>query len=479
MEQMAAWLQAETDGMSHAEVERGLRARGFDLMLMMYQAWLDVLSERERNEAERMAKQPGEQVRSWRRQVETDFGRAHLDRLGHKYPGQDATFPLDRRLNLPDELYSLEVRQHVALEAQRSSWQEVVETVGRCSGAHVPKRQAQELAQRAAQDFDAFYEQRMAPANDVLSSRAAEVASCDSKGVTMLESGLREETRKEAQEAKTEAVRGDPMAPKKLRKHDKRMAIVTANWEQERHPRTAADVLANLDRKPGEKKPKGPRPQNKRVSASVEKSQAQGISEMFDEMQRRNPMGERPNVVLVDGEEHQIEQVKQQAESRGMSIWIILDLIHVIHYLWMAANALCGKDATRTETWVRIFLERLLTTRACYVAAAIRCQATRMKLSEEDRKPVDKCCDYLLKYQDHLHYAQYLAEGFPIATGVIEGACRHLVQDRMGITGARWDVVGAEAVLRLRAIRCSGDWDEYWALHERLEFSRNHGSAAA
>jgi hypothetical protein len=162
-----------------------------------------------------------------------------------------------------------------------------------------------------------------------------------------------------------------------------------------------------------------------------------------------------------------------------MSIWIILDLIHVIHYLWMAANALCGNDATRTETWVRIFLERLLTTRACYVAATIRCQATRMNLSDEDRTPVDKCCDYLLKYQDYLRYAQYLAEGFPIATGVIEGACRHLVQDRMGITGARWDVLGAEAVLRLRAIRCSGDWDEYWAFHERLEFSRNHGRAAA
>ena len=77
-----------------------------------------------------------------------------------------------------------------------------------------------------------------------------------------------------------------------------------------------------------------------------------------------------------------------------------------------------------------------------------------------------------------MRYGEYLAQGFPIATGVIEGACRHLVEDRMGITGARWDVPGAEAVVRLRAIRCSGDWDEYWKFHEQQELERNHGPMA-
>jgi len=151
----------------------------------------------------------------------------------------------------------------------------------------------------------------------------------------------------------------------------------------------------------------------------------------------------------------------------------------VIHYLWIAGYVLCSKDTARTEAWVRKFLGRLLTGPANYVAGSIRRQATIMNRTTAERRPVDKCCDYLLKYQDYMRYAEYLTEGFPIATGVIEGACRHLVEDRMGITGARWDVPGAEAVLRLRAIRCSGDWNAYWQFHERQELTRNHVLAAA
>jgi hypothetical protein len=371
------------------------------------------------------------------------------------------------------------VRHRVAFEAQRSSWDEVVSTVERDSGAHVPKRQAEQLAARAAQDLEAFYQQSAKPDNDVLSSTALEVASCDSKGVTMLKQGLREATRKAAEQAQTATKRTDPMAPKKQRKHDKRMAIVTANWEQERQPRTAEQILANLDRQPGAKKPRGPRPHNKRVCASVGKSQAQGISEMFDEMQRRDPQRQRTAVVLIDGEEKQLEQVRQQAQSRRLTLRIILDLIHVIHYLWIGAYALCNKDTASTEARVRELLKHLLTGPANYVAASLRRQATMINLTAAEREPVDICCDYLLKYQQYMRYGEYLAQGFPIATGVIEGACRHLVEDRMGITGARWDVPGAEAVLRLRAIRCSGDWDEYWKFHEKQELKRHHGPMAA
>ena len=161
------------------------------------------------------------------------------------------------------------MRQRVAFEAQRSSWDEVVSAVDRDSGAHVPKRQAQQMAKRAAQDLEVFYQQSAGPDNDVLSPTALEVASCDSKGVTMLKKGLREATRKAAEQAQTQTNRTDPMAPKKQRKHDKRMAIVTANWEQERQPHTAEQILANLDRQPGAKKPRGPRPQKKRVCASM------------------------------------------------------------------------------------------------------------------------------------------------------------------------------------------------------------------
>ena len=87
---------------------------------------------------------------------------------------------------------------------------------------------------------------------------------------------------------------------------------------------------------------------------------------------------------------------------------------------------------------------------------------------------MDVCADYLLNYAPYIKYNHYLAQGFPIATGVIEGACRHLVKDRMEVTGARWSLTGAEAVLRLRALRSSRDFDEYWTFHEAQEYERNH-----
>jgi hypothetical protein len=479
LEEIIAWLQSSGAPMTHADVERGIRDRSWELLRSVEQGFLDQRFERELAQAATVPTQAGVTVRVRERRIEGEFGRVTHRRLGYARAGQPSELPADAELNLPAELYSLEVRQRAAFEAQHSCWTEVVESVDRNSGAHVPKRQAQQLAARASQDFDAFYELTSPPTDDTLSNRALEVASCDSKGVTMLDQGLRDETRKAADNAKADAVRGDPMAPKKLRRHDKRMAIVTANWEQERQPRTAEQVLANLDRVPGQSKPKGTRPHNKRVRASVEKTQAEGIAEMFDEIERRNPLAERTTVVLVDGEERQLAEIKRQAEQRAIAIRIVLDLIHVIHYLWIAGAVLCGKDAKRTEAWVREYLERLLTGPASYVAASIRRQATMLRLTTEQREPVDTCCNYLLKNQAYLRYAEYLAEGFPIATGLIEGACRHLVQDRMGITGARWDVPGAEHVLKLRALRCSGDWDDYWTFHEQQEFTRNYERRAA
>jgi hypothetical protein len=104
----------------------------------------------------------------------------------------------------------------------------------------------------------------------------------------------------------------------------------------------------------------------------------------------------------------------------------------------------------------------------------MRRSATLRELADKAREPVDTCARYLLTYSPYLLYNRYLAKGWPIASGVIEGACRHLVKDRMDVTGARWSLAGAEAVLRLRALRSSRDFDEYWTFHEAREYERNH-----
>src|SRR5690606_39225966 len=118
----------------------------------------------------------------------------------------------------------------------------------------------------------------------------------------------------------------------------------------------------------------------------------------------------------------------------------------------------------------------ILEGRSSIVAAGIRRSATNRKLKKDEREAIDTCADYLLNKAPYLHYDDYLSRGFPIATGVIEGACRHLIKDRMDLTGARWSLAGAEAVLRLRPLKSSGDFFEYWAFHEEQEFLRNHKS---
>ena len=71
-----------------------------------------------------------------------------------------------------------------------------------------------------------------------------------------------------------------------------------------------------------------------------------------------------------------------------------------------------------------------------------------------------------------MKYDEALVAGFPIASGIIEGACRHLINDRLDITGARWGLKGAEALLKLRSLKSSGDFDEYWNFHKRQSKKR-------
>jgi hypothetical protein len=181
-------------------------------------------------------------------------------------------------------------------------------------------------------------------------------------------------------------------------------------------------------------------------------------------------------VALVDGNPHQLRLLQRIQRRHGVELTVVLDLIHVVEYLWKAAFVFCAEATRELEDWVSERLLKILQGRACDVAAGIRRSATLRGLSAAQREAADTTADYLLHHAAYLRYHQYLATGLPIATGVIEGACRHLVKDRMELTGARWSLAGAEAVLRLRALRSSGDFDEYWAFHEAQEYQRNHAA---
>lgn len=463
----------EARQVKHSELERQLEGMGQELLRKLLQAHLDL-------------RQPGQAVEPVRdaagtpltptavqgRSLESIFGTVEVARTGYGAAGTPSLHPLDGALNLPPEKYSLEVRRRVAMEAAKSSFDEGVKTLEVYTGAHVPKRQFEELVIRAAQDFEAFYQERQAGARAGPDTGSILVLTVDGKGVAMLPEDLREPTQRAAEaRAKTFTAR----LGKGRRLHAKRMASVAAVYTVEPFVRTPEEILPESPTLQ-ETGPARPRPEHKRVWASLAQSQEAVIQEMFEEAGRRDPQGQKRWVALVDGNLSQIDRLQQLAEKRQIPLIIIVDFIHVAQYVWKAAGAFFPGQELEQDRWTRAHLLEILRGKASLVAAGMRRSATLRKMAAAERKPVDECADYLLHYSPYLQYDQALAEGVPIATGVIEGACRHLVQDRMNLTGARWGLTGAEAVLRLRALRSSNDFDAYWQFHEQQEYERNHAS---
>jgi hypothetical protein len=295
------------------------------------------------------------------------------------------------------------------------------------------------------------------------------VMSVDGKGVVMRQQDLRETTRKAAEASqhklKTRLSRGE-------KRNRKRMATVASVYAVDPYGRTAEQIM-------GQDEPESLRPkvQHKRVWASLRQPPAEVIEQLFAEAHRRDPLHERTWLVLVDGQEAQLREVAAAIARHRADVVVIQDFVHALEYLWKAAYCFHEDGTCEAEAWVLEHALALLKGKVSDVAAGMRRSATRKGLSQEVRAPVDKCADYLLKNKARFDYATALANGWPIATGVIEGACRHLVKDRMDLTGARWSLEGAEAVLRLRALCASGDFENYIAFHRRQERQRNYVSA--
>ncbi len=181
-------------------------------------------------------------------------------------------------------------------------------------------------------------------------------------------------------------------------------------------------------------------------------------------------------VVLVDGNNTQLDAITAEAARCGVTVRILVDFIHVLEYLWKAGWSFFATGDPDAEVWVTDKARKVLAGKTSDVATGIRRRATYNHYDTTERKGADTAADYLDAKAPFLDYATALAAGWPIATGVIEGACRRLVKDRMDITGARRGLDGAEAVLTLHAVITNSDFDDYWQFHLAQERHRNHHS---
>ncbi len=471
---------SDTSSMTHSDVETLIEHEGRDVLRALYQSHLDL-----RGLAEPVTLPEGADgvVRTQRRPgtsrpLTSLLGPVRVPRTQYERPGVPSLHPVDADLNLPPEKYSLPVRRRLAETAARTSFDATVETIKRTTGASVPKRQAEQVVQRAAQDFEEYYDQTELA---VPPEHTAEllVLTTDGKGVVMRPDGLRPATRKAAQNTprklETRLTKGE-------KPNRKRMAMVAAVYTIAAWVRTADDVIAGLRSvrvAHRDDLPKRPRPEHKRVWASLERDAGQVIDEAFEEALSRDPYQDKTWVVVVDGLKSQLDQLQNAARRYGVQPTIVLDFIHALEYLWKASAVFEKAGSPEAEAWVLERLRRLLSGQVRLVAAAIRRSATKRRLSKKQREAADKCADYLKKHAKYMRYDEYLAKGIPIASGVIEGTCRHLINDRLDITGASWGLAGAEAVLKLRALLASGDFDAYWEFHERQELARNHRSRYA
>ena len=476
------WLASEeAAGLQHADLEEQLDVRGRELLRRLFQNRLDVSAAREVRRHDVAGQDGVVRTRAERgraRPLMTKFGQVSVSRIAYRSPGRPNVHLLDAALNLPEEKHSHGLRKLTAVEAARGSMEDAQAAVTRATGVRIGKRQLEDMARRAAAHAEAFYAWRLV---SPVPEGWPLILTFDGKGIVMLPGALRPATAKAAESAENKLATRLSPGEKNGRK---RMCEVAGVYDAARprgRRRTSSAPPPRSGRRKaqaGQRKKKGkrrePQARNKWLTASVTDDIPAVISSAFDEAERRDPGHQREWVVLIDGNNTQIEAVTAEAARRGVTITIVVDLIHVLEYLWKAAWSFFDKGEPAAEEWVAGQARKILHGKARQVAAGIRRRATTYGYSGPERAGADECARYLQNKQDYLDYATALAKGWPIATGIIEGACRYLVKDRMDITGARWGLEGAEVILKLRALIANGDFDAYWRFHLRREHERIH-----
>jgi hypothetical protein len=455
---------------THAELEQRLAADSREIARRTLQGHLDW---REATERRRPGGVSGaDQVTrtrvecGHRRPLASVVGAVTVTRRAYRAPGHPNLYPAGAELSLPPGKYSHGVQRLAAGEALGDSFGQAAGAARRSTGLAIGKRQVEELTQRAAADFGSFYATTRPPAGTAAAGDVL-VLSADASGITMRPDGLRPKTRKAA--AKSRAKLATRLTRGEVR-HRKRMAEIGAVYDITPAPRTPADILTQPGDGPHTKTP-GPTAHGTWLTASITASAAQVIAAAFREAERRDPHHTRRWIALVDGNRDQIHRITAEARRRGLELPILIDFIHVLQHLWTAAWCFHREADPAAETWIAAHTRAILGGHTAGVAAAIR---NTPALTPAKRKTADAAARYLENNQPYLGYPRALAAGWPIATGVIEGAARHLVKDRMCIGGARWGLPGAEAILQLRALTANGDFDRYWAYHLAQEHRRNH-----
>jgi hypothetical protein len=423
----------------------------------------------------------GRAERGHARTVVTRLGAVRVRRIAYRsgLRGVLSLFPRDAVLSLPPCGYSWQLQRLAVMFSRCGSYEQAREFVLAATGVSIGKRQLEQVTARAAADAEQFPRDREQPAAAAHGEQGLPplAVSADGKGVAMRPEARRRTARAPGRRSRNfEHRRGTGE-----KTGHKRMAETGAVFDvavPDGPPRTPEQVM-RPDPDP-RARPAAPRADNRWYACDITAGRDVTVGKVFDEAERRDPGHRRRWIALADGDIYQLGLIQAQAAARGVTVTILVDFIHVLEYLWKAAWCFHQPRDPAMEDWVTAQGLDILHGRVAEVTARIgQLAAEQPPKGSEHAKIIRKTLRCLQAKQPWMDYPAALANGWPIATGVIEGACRHLVQDRMAITGARWGLQGAQAILWLRAIHASGDLDAYWEYHIRQEHQRNHLSRYA
>lgn len=384
-----------------------------------------------------------------RRTLKTVFGEIDIDRMAYRCQGKPSIHPLDESLQLPERSFSYELQKRLIKAAIQGPFREATARILESSGLTIHNHSLEPLLIEAAVDFDGFYGQR--PADPVSEVASLLVIAVDCKGIPMV---------------KPEPIRAPlglarPSKTGNERDGKKKMATVAAVFAKAPFVRTPQMIIDNLfstKTKSTNKQP--PKPEHKRVWASLTKGKTVVIEEVRQEVLRRDPEGHKTLVALIDG-----ERALQKRTLKAMKPTLILDLIHVLDRVWTAAHVFQPEGSAEAEVYVKLMASRILEGDVSQVIKGLRQTVTKRGLTGADKKNLLAVANYFHNNTRYMRYHEYLAAGFPIASGPVEGACQNLIRDRMERSGMRWTPAMAEAIVKLRSLYLSGDFDDYWSFH--------------
>jgi hypothetical protein len=379
------------------------------------------------------------------------FGELMIPRYvyGTRETQKHEVIPTDAVLSLPEGDFSHLLQEWDQAFCVQGSHAESQRTVERILGIGQSVRSLEQMNVSMAESVEAFRSSQPKP--PAREEGSILVLTADGKGVPM---------RRDA-ERDPPAVHGRRKKGEKANK--KRMACVGGVYTIEPFVRTAEDVVEEVLR--DARRSDRPDPCHKQLRAEltreIDGAEVNGKDRIFswfaEQVKIRNPRDRKPVVCVMDGE----RALWKKLTSLMLGVVCILDIFHVLERLWQAAHCFHPEGSDAAQAFVTDRLLRLLRGEVGYVIGGLKQMATKQKLKGSKSKQLSAVIGYLERNRRFMRYDEYLAEGFPIGSGVAEGACRHLVKDRMELTGMRWRVPGAQAMLDLRAVYLNGDWETF------------------